>query len=78
MLADSPYCFSTCSVPVVSPSDPVILTAKTMKAHRVNSVVVMTGAVLLGIITYILCKLFIYAAFQFSAITIYSVLTALH
>jgi CBS domain-containing protein len=39
------------SVPVVSPSDSVILTAKTMKAHRVNSVVVMTGAVLLGIIT---------------------------
>ncbi|KAF8646813.1 hypothetical protein HU200_065612 [Digitaria exilis] len=39
------------SVPVVSPSDPVILAAKKMREHRVNSVVVMTGNMLLGIFT---------------------------
>ncbi|KAK3163079.1 hypothetical protein QOZ80_1BG0097360 [Eleusine coracana subsp. coracana] len=39
------------SVPVVSPSDPVTLAAKMMREHRVNSVVVMTGTMLLGIIT---------------------------
>ncbi|OEL29093.1 CBS domain-containing protein CBSCBSPB3, partial [Dichanthelium oligosanthes] len=39
------------SVPVVSPSDPVILAAKKMREHRVNSVVVMTGDMLLGIFT---------------------------
>ncbi|XP_062208158.1 CBS domain-containing protein CBSCBSPB3-like isoform X3 [Phragmites australis] len=40
-----------CSVPVVSPTDPVILAAKKMREHRVNSVIVMTGSMLLGIIT---------------------------
>ncbi|CAO1943141.1 unnamed protein product [Urochloa humidicola] len=40
------------SVPVVSPSDPVILAARKMREHRVNSVVVMTGNMLLGIFTY--------------------------
>ncbi|PVH37464.1 hypothetical protein PAHAL_5G010900 [Panicum hallii] len=39
------------SVPVVSPSDPVTLTAKKMREHQVNSVVVMTGNMLLGIFT---------------------------
>ncbi|RLM61195.1 CBS domain-containing protein CBSCBSPB3-like isoform X1 [Panicum miliaceum] len=39
------------SVPVVSPSDPVTLAAKKMREHRVNSVVVMTGNMLLGIFT---------------------------
>ncbi|TVU36962.1 hypothetical protein EJB05_18921, partial [Eragrostis curvula] len=39
------------SVPMVSPSDPVTLAAKKMREHRVNSVVVMTGTMLLGIIT---------------------------
>jgi CBS domain-containing protein len=41
------------SVPVVSPSDPVTLTAKKMREHQVNSVVVMTGNMLLGIFTYV-------------------------
>uniref|UniRef100_A0A0E0N7X0 CBS domain-containing protein n=2 Tax=Oryza TaxID=4527 RepID=A0A0E0N7X0_ORYRU len=39
------------SVPVVSPSDPVIAAAKKMREYRVNSVVVMTGNMLLGILT---------------------------
>ncbi|XP_062231765.1 CBS domain-containing protein CBSCBSPB3-like isoform X1 [Phragmites australis] len=39
------------SVPVVSPSDRVILAAKKMREHQVNSVVVMTGNMLLGILT---------------------------
>ncbi|CAL4972019.1 unnamed protein product [Urochloa decumbens] len=39
------------SVPVVSPTDPVILAAKKMREHRVNSLVVMTGNMLLGIFT---------------------------
>ncbi|KAL6616751.1 hypothetical protein ACP70R_039021 [Stipagrostis hirtigluma subsp. patula] len=39
------------SVPVVSPSDSVILAANKMKEHRVNSVIVMTGNTLLGILT---------------------------
>jgi len=37
--------------PVVSPSDPVTLAAKKMREHQVNSVVVMTGNMLLGILT---------------------------
>ncbi|CAD6227969.1 unnamed protein product [Miscanthus lutarioriparius] len=37
--------------PVVCPSDPVTLAAKKMREHRVNSVVVMTGNVLQGILT---------------------------
>lgn len=47
------HCFMFSSVPVVSPSDPVILAAKKMREHRVNSVVVMTGNMLLGIFTYV-------------------------
>uniref|UniRef100_A0A0E0JTY4 CBS domain-containing protein n=1 Tax=Oryza punctata TaxID=4537 RepID=A0A0E0JTY4_ORYPU len=39
------------SVPAVSPSDPVIAAAKKMREYRVNSVVVMTGNMLLGILT---------------------------
>uniref|UniRef100_A0A0D9VAL0 CBS domain-containing protein n=1 Tax=Leersia perrieri TaxID=77586 RepID=A0A0D9VAL0_9ORYZ len=39
------------SVPVVSPSDPVTAAAKKMREYRVNSVVVMTGNMLLGILT---------------------------
>ncbi|KAG0541115.1 hypothetical protein BDA96_03G468200 [Sorghum bicolor] len=39
--------------PVVSPSDPVTLAAKKMREHQVNSVVVMTGNMLLGILTYV-------------------------
>ncbi|CAM0147800.1 unnamed protein product [Urochloa decumbens] len=39
------------SVPVVSPTDPVILAAKKMREHRVNSLVVMTGNMLLGTFT---------------------------
>ncbi|KAJ1287172.1 hypothetical protein BS78_03G409800 [Paspalum vaginatum] len=42
---------NSCAPPVVSPSDPVILAAKKMREHRVNSVVVMTGNTLLGILT---------------------------
>ena len=41
------------SVPVVSPSDSVALAAKMMREYRVNSVVVMTGSMLLGIFTYV-------------------------
>ncbi|CAD6234744.1 unnamed protein product [Miscanthus lutarioriparius] len=36
--------------PVVCPSDPVTLAAKKMREHRINSVVVMTGNVLQGIL----------------------------
>ncbi|KAF0911644.1 hypothetical protein E2562_011650 [Oryza meyeriana var. granulata] len=39
------------SVPVVFSSDPVIVSAKKMKEYRANSVVVMTGNMLLGILT---------------------------
>ncbi|KAM3354999.1 hypothetical protein ACQJBY_025644 [Aegilops geniculata] len=39
------------SVPAVSPSDLVTVAAKKMREHRVNSVVVMTGNILQGIIT---------------------------
>ncbi|XBI22675.1 hypothetical protein VPH35_063667 [Triticum aestivum] len=39
------------SVPAVSASDLVTVAAKKMREHRVNSVVVMTGNILQGIIT---------------------------
>ncbi|KAG8053864.1 hypothetical protein GUJ93_ZPchr0001g31912 [Zizania palustris] len=39
------------SVPLVSPSDPVTVAAKKMREYRANSVVVMAGNMLLGILT---------------------------
>jgi len=44
------------SVPAVSPSDQVTLAAKKMREYRVNSVVVMEGNMLCGILTYVLSK----------------------
>ncbi len=59
------------SVPVVSPSDPVIAAAKKMREYRVNSVVVMTGNMLLGILTYV----FLYIKLLFLNTVICSMVT---
>jgi CBS domain-containing protein len=46
-----------CSVPSVSHSDLVTVAAKKMREYRVNSVVVMAGDMLQGILTYVLCEI---------------------
>jgi signal-transduction protein with cAMP-binding, CBS, and nucleotidyltransferase domain len=48
-------------VAIVSQSDPVYVAAKKMREFRVNSVVIMTGNKIQGILTYysFLCRIFL-------------------
>lgn len=55
-------------VAIVSPSDPISVAAKKMREYRVNSVIIMTGSKIQGILTY---YSFLYWLLSFLTVTLY-------
>lgn len=59
----------------MSPSDPISVAAKKMREYRVNSVIIMTGNKIQGILTYFS---FLYWLLSFLTLTLYQQDLLLH